>query len=91
MISNTPAAPSGSMTYILQILATHISKYHESILPRAKMNIFAQGKCASLSEFECNYNALVFEAIGHELSEVHELYNMLHENGNSQLALFCDV
>jgi len=49
------------------------------------MNIFARTKCASPSEFICDHNAPVFEAIGHELSEVHEFYNMLPKNGNFQL------
>jgi hypothetical protein len=50
------------------------------------MNIFTQNKCTLPLEFICDHNALVFEAIGHELSEVRDFYNMLPENGNFWLA-----
>jgi len=49
------------------------------------MNIFAQGKCMSPSEFECYHNTLISRAIGHELGKVREFYNMLPENVNFQL------
>jgi len=49
------------------------------------MNISTQGKCASLLGFKCDHNVLIFRAIGHELSEVHEFYYMLPENGNFRL------
>ena len=40
------------------------------------MGISVRTKFASPSEFKCDSNALIFNPIGHELSELHEFYKM---------------
>ena len=50
-----------------------------SILARTKMHIFVYTKVASSSEFKCKSNALIFSLIGHELSELREIYKMCLE------------
>ena len=40
------------------------------------MGISVRTKFSSPSEFECDSNALIFNPIGHELSELHESYKM---------------
>ena len=64
-----------SMIDALQILATCIPQHHKSILPRVKMDISVHTKFASSSEFESNSNALIFNLIRYELSELHEFTN----------------
>jgi hypothetical protein len=57
------------------------------------MNIFAQAKYGSPSQFKCDDNVLIFRAIGHELCEVCEFHNMLPGNGNFQLvpSVLCPI
>ena len=76
VVYSTPITPSGPMILALQILATYMPQYHKSILPRAKMNIFAHNKAGSPSEFKCDSNALIFSLIRRELSELHKFYEM---------------
>ena len=76
VICNTPTTPSRPIIHALQLLATCLPKYHKSILQRVKMGIFVRIKFASPSEFECDSNPLIFNPIGHELSELHKFYKM---------------
>ena len=79
MMYNTPTMPSMPVIDALQILATYMPQYHKFILARAKMHIFVRTKAASSSEFKCKSNALILSLIGHELSELHEIYKMCPE------------
>jgi hypothetical protein len=51
------------------------------------MHSFASAKCGSRSIFKCNHKALIFKVIGHEMSKLHEFYDILPKNGKFQLAL----
>ena len=82
VIYNTPTTPSRPIIHALQLLDTCLPKYHKSILQRIKMGIFICTKFASPSEFECDSNALIFNPIGPELSELHEFYKMHPEMEN---------
>jgi hypothetical protein len=84
VVYSTPITPSGPMILALQILATYMPQYHKSILPRAKMNIFAHNKAGSPLEFKCDFNALILSPIRRELSELREFYEMYPKMG-----IFC--
>ena len=82
MICNTPTISNRPIIHALQLLATCIPKYHKCILQRVKMGIFVHIKFMSPSEFECDSNTLIFNLIGHELSELHKFYKMHPEMEN---------
>ena len=84
MICNTPTTPSRPIIHALQLLATCMPKYHKSILQRVKMGIFVHIKFVSPSESKCDSNALIFNPIGHELSELHKFYKM-----HPEMEIFC--
>jgi hypothetical protein len=56
--------------YPLQDLPTFTSKNNPPVLPRANMRIFIWNKLASPAEFKCESNALIFNLIGQEMSEL---------------------
>jgi hypothetical protein len=84
IICNTPTTPSRPVIHALQLLATCMPKYHKPILQRVKMGIFVHTMSALPSKFECNPNALIFDPVRHELSELHKFYNM-----HPKMEIFC--